>query len=217
MNRPSRRSLVGALLCAAAAPAAAEPVTVGLGQLFPFLENYLKLPAAERSRFVLAYYLTLDGKPGGVKASLVEGARRTPLPVGADGGLQRLPTLAHFHAKAKAELDAPKGRKGGLIMTVEPTLSPAAEMKAAELAAALAQAAAGAKKAAGVLGLAMPKLEQVRFVGAQGGEAVLTDGRRVALALVKGDPVYRPGALKAAASLHFAKVPRRIEIEAIPR
>lgn len=211
--RMSRRALLaGAGAFAAAGPAAAEEAPIDKG--FPYLEQYLKLPAAERDRFALAYYLSRDGKPAaGVKVSIVDGAAHTPVSIGPKGRMERLPTLAQLQSKsAKVVIDAPEGAKLSLTLSVEPTVRPAAEMSAADLAASVAQAARGAKKAAGLIGFAVPKLQKIRIYGGAGGQAVFADGSARPLPVEKGAAVFEPAVLKGAAKLRFTTAPERLVI-----
>ncbi|MBC6980245.1 DUF2987 domain-containing protein [Caulobacter sp. 17J80-11] len=211
--RLSRRALLAGLSAlAVAGPAAAEEAPIDKG--FPYLEQYLKLPAAERDRFALAYYLARDGKPAtGVKVSIVDRAAQTPVPLGPKGRLERLPTLAQLQSKtAKVVIDAPEGAKLALSLSIEPNVRPAAEMNAADLAASVAQAARGAKKAAGLIGFAVPKLQKVRIYGGAGGQAVFADGSARALPVEKGAAVFDPTVLKGAAKLRFTTAPERLVI-----
>lgn len=215
MNQTSRRAfIVAAAATAAAGPALAQAnKSVSCDKVFVFLENYLKIPAAERDRFILAYYLRIDGQPPkGLNAWLGAGAERIPVPIAADGRVQRLPTLAQLKAKTPLVFDVPDSTKFSLSMTIEPVARPAAEMKAADLAAAVAQAAKGAKKAAGLLGAVAPKMESVTFRGVAAGTVVHANGSTSALPLVKGQPVFQPGKLKTAAILKFAKAPAQMMI-----
>ena len=59
--------------------------------MFPYLDAYLKLPAADRSRFRLAYYFRSNGKPLTAPAWLVDGAQRQPLAVRPDGRVESDP------------------------------------------------------------------------------------------------------------------------------
>lgn len=210
MAPPSRRLIVlGAL--ALATPALAAPKVVDAKKVFPYLDAYLKLPPADRSRFRLAYAFGRDGKPLTAAVWLIDGAQRQPVPLRADGRAERLPTLVQID-RAKVQVDVDSSVKMSTNMTIEPTVSPAAELDAKDLAASLAQAQAGMRKALGVMALAMPKLEGVRFHGVASGEIELSDGRRVALPVVGGFPFFTPSAQPNARRLRFPKVPSRIEI-----
>lgn len=211
MSMSRRGLLVGAAAFAVAGPAAAE--TVAIAKAFPFLEAYLKLPPQERNRFTLAYYLTRDGKPAeDLKVWIADGATKTPVPVGPKGKLERLPTLAQLQSKSvKTVFDAPETAKLGINLAVEPTARPAPEMDAAELALAVAQAAKGAKKAAGLVGFAVPKLQKVR-IRAASGQVVFADGRTQALPIEAGSVVFEPAKLKGAVKLRFPAAPERMLI-----
>lgn len=208
----TRRALVASILAFAATPALAEAKkSVEVGKAFPFLENYLKLPAAERSRFTVAYYLKRDGRPAaGLKGAIIMGAARTTLTVQASGKVAPLPTLAHFRGGAKVEFDVPEGTRMSMNLSLEATMRSAAEMSAAELALAVAQSAKGARKAAGLLGVAMPAINAVHFKGVSAGTVVHADGRTTALPVRDGSPVFQPEKLRTAATLRFARAPTQL-------
>ena len=210
MAPPSRRlMMLGAL--ALATPALAAPKVVDAKKVFPYLDAYLKLPPADRSRFRLAYAFGRDGRPLTAAVWLVDGAQRQPVPLRADGRAERLPTLAQLE-RAKVQVDVDSGVKMSISMSIEATVALAADLDARELAAALAQAQGGMKKALGVMALAMPKLEGLRFHGVTGGEIELADGRRLALPVVGGFPFFAPAAQPTARRVRFAKAPSRVEI-----
>ena len=195
MTDVSRRLLLSGLAAAAAFPAMAADKTkvVPLKKLFPYLDAYYALPAASRTRFELVYRTTIVGAgAAGLRVAYVGAGERVAAALGPDGRILRLPSLAMLKGGYKAELIAPDGAKVSLDMQVEPSLRPAAEMDARELAAAVRQAADGVRKSAGVFGFAAPKMERVVFRGGQGGVLVTAAGRTAPLAVVKGSPVFDP-------------------------
>ena len=212
----TRRALLASAAALAATPAvAAANKTVEVGKAFGYLENYWKLPAAERSRFVPAYYLMRDGKPAtGLKAVIVHGAVRTPVNISARGRVTPLPTLAQIRAKAKLEIEVPASTKFSMTMAIEPALRPAAEMSASDLALAVAQASKGAKKVAGLMSLAAPTLDRIVFQGVTAGTVVHTDGRSTALPLMGTKPYFAPAKLKTAKTLRFDRAPYQMVVGA---
>jgi hypothetical protein len=143
----------------------------------------------------------------------VDGADRAPITAGPGGRVERLPTLAQLSAKRPLVFEGlPSTAKIGVSLSIEPTLRPAAELPAAELAAAVAQAGRGAKKAAGLMRVAVPKMEGVRLVGAQGAEAVMADGRAVPLPVEKGAPVFRPSQHPTAQLIRSRTPPWQLQI-----
>jgi hypothetical protein len=191
MTGSRRAVLLGLAAAIAAAPAAAAGKQVDAKKVFPYLDAYLKLPAADRSRFRLAYYFRRDGKPLAAPVWLVDGAARSPIPLRADGFAERLPSLAQID-RAKVEVEVEEGAKLGVSMEMEPTLAPAAMLDARELAAAFAQCETGTKKALGILAMAAPKLKGMVFHGVPSGEVEFADGRRAPLPMVNGRPVFSP-------------------------
>ncbi len=214
MSAPTRRLMLGAALSLVAAlPALAAEKLIEAGQVFKYLDVYLKIPAAERTHFVVAYYLTVGGKPvTGVHVSLISGGVRTPVPIGADGRVLRLPTLRELQTHAQMAFDVAPTTKFGLRLGVEPLVRPALDLDAAYLTFAVAQAQAGVKKAGGLIGFMIPNMERVWLPGAEGAEVVYADGRRARLPVVKGMAVFDPSAWRGARTLHFTRAPTRLDI-----
>jgi hypothetical protein len=209
-----RRALIGtavAALAAGPALAAAPPETAPAKKLFPFLDLYLGIPAADRSRFVMAYYLRQNGKAAvGVSLTLISaGGARTPIPVGADGRLLKTPGLADLKDGQVAIAKTDPAARFSLSMEMQPTTRMDETVPAAEVAAAIAQCRAAIKARAGVIGFAAPKIEQVVFAGVGAGSAVMGDGRTAPLPLYKGMPAYNPATLPNVVNLKFAKAPTR--------
>ena len=212
MGHASRRTvLAGASALACVSPAWAADKVVDPKKVFSYLDAYLKLPGAERSRFKINYYLHIGPQPLTAPVWLVEGAKRTPIPLRADGRVDRLPTLAQLDS-AKVQFGVEEGTKLGCTVGIQTMAPPAAEMDAREVAAALSQAAVGVKKAAGIMAMAMPKLSQVSFPGAPSGEVVMADGKRVPLPLLKGVPSFNPSDFPSAKTLRFPKAPLKTDM-----
>ena len=98
------------------------------------------------------------------------------------------------------------------MLGVEPLVAPAADLDARELAAAIAQAAVGSRKAVGIMAMAMPKLTNVGFVGVPAGEVEFADGHRATLPLVKGVPTFTPGDMPNARRIRLPAVPRKLDM-----
>ena len=212
MDHASRRTiLAGAFALVAVSPAAASDKLVDPKKVFPYYEAYLKLPAAERSRFKTTYTFHIGPQPLTAPIWLVEGDKRTQLPLAPDGQVLRLPTLAQLQT-AKLQAGVPEGTKLGCTIGIEPLMRPAAEMDAREVAASLAQAAVGVKKAAGLMAMAMPKLTQVSFLGVPFGEVVTADGKRTPLPVLKGAPSFNPSDFPGARTLRFPKAPTKLDM-----
>jgi hypothetical protein len=182
-------------------------------EVFPYWEHFLRIPAADRSRFQLAYYISADGKPlTGVDVYAADGGRREPIAMGAEGRA-RPPSIEFFRSKtAVIEAPAASGRKVGVNMVLQATAASAQELDAAEMVATLAQANAGIRKAAGPIGLVAPKMGRTIFVGALGGEGIAADGRRVRLPMVGNSPYFQPAALPGVRRLVLNKAPTRIAL-----
>lgn len=204
-----------ALTLSGAGAARAETKDVPCTDIFPFLLNYLNLPAAERTHFRLAYRLSVTGaRLSDVKLVLKHNGE-TPLGVAADNTLTPLPPVAALKAKAPVTVTRPDGSKIGLNLLIAAALPPATAYAAPDLKKAVDQAHAGAKKAAGVMSLAVPNLDRIVFVGASSGQAVAADGKAAALPKTRdGHPVFEPAAHSTAARVTLDKTPTLLRIDA---
>lgn len=219
-RRAGLAMVVGALAAggvAAQEKAAAPPP---LKSVFKYLDAYLKIPAADRDKFTLAYYMRAPGgggPPPGVRLYAVSGGQRTPLSVAANGRVEH-PSLAMLNSKATFAVDKPSPNvKLNFNMALEPTARPATQMNAAELASAVDQSNRGIRKAAGVIGLVAPKMASVRGVGGGSGEVVLADGKRAPLPVIGGAPTFMPASFPGARTVVFATTPSRLELAPAPK
>lgn len=218
MTFPSRRlALAGAFaaLIPALIPAVAhaDERTVPLTKGFPYLKEYWALPPGERSHFVLAYYVELDGRiANGVTAAILDGAQRTALSFDALGKITPLPGADLMRRDAQLRVVWPAGHKMAVNMRLEPTARPATVLSAPDLALAVAQGAKALKKVAGPLGLVVPRLTKVGLFGAPRGEAVSADGTAVALPQKDGALYFVPADHPRATSLRLAGAPSRLQL-----
>jgi len=211
MNLRFKGHLLAAVAAAVAisGPARAADKVVELKKVFPYLEAYQSLPAAERSRFAPTYVFRQEGRPLAAPMWILEGATRTPLTL-AEGRPERLPTAAQL-ASGKLQVGVDEKTKISISLGMVPTLAPAAEMDARELSAAVAQAAAGVRQIAGPMGFMVPKVKSVAFYGVSSGEARFADGRRTPLPVEKGTPVFDPARMSGAVAVRFPQAPSRLE------
>jgi len=211
----TRRGLILTAAALAVAPGAAladdkKKPGPPVRKVFPYYDLYLGIPAAERSRFVMAYYLKVNGKPatGQNLFVVMPGGARTLLTQASDGRITRMPTLAELK---DGVLDADKKSptdKFSLSMEMQPVVRLGETMATADLHAAIEQCNTAIRKRAGVVGFAVPKMEQVLFAGAGSGEAIA--GTRVSpLPAFKAYVAFKPADHAGAQSLKFGKAPVR--------
>jgi len=211
MSALKARLLAAALLAAIATPALAEKIGPA-AKAFPYLEKFLKVPAGERARVRLGYTLSLNDKPlANLKATLIEAnGARTPLPVNASGAFERLPTLAQLEGGAKLALDLPEDAKVGTTLNFATQLNPATDYDTRDLTATVTEANTVISRAAGPMGMLLPKMTGIAFVKAAGGVAVFADGRTQPLPLIKETPYFRPENFKGAVRVKLTKSPTKV-------
>ena len=210
-----RGPIFAAVLALTAAGAAmAQERLVDADKVFPLLDKYYATPPADRSLLAIRYNVLRDGKPApDFHAFLVVAGKRTPIPVTADGKVERLPTPAEFTAHAQVAIDAPPTAKFSNRLSLDTAIPPAPEVSATTCAQAIVQANDAMRRAAGVMAMLAPKVKAVTFVGAGSGVAVLADGKTVPLPLIGGAPAYDPDAIKGARTIRLARAPSLISLE----
>lgn len=216
LNRRVAASVLVSLALASAIPSAAQAADGKIApatKVFSFLEAFLKVPPAERSRIKLTYALMRDGKRAtGVKATLVEAnGTRTPLPIDGEGRFERTPTLAQLQAKAQVGFDVPADAKLGSTMLLDPTLKPAAEYDVRELVATVEESNKAIRKAAGPMALMAPQMDGLKFLAADSGVAIFSNGSSKPLPASAGGVVFEPGQFKGASRVRLAKTPTAVD------
>ena len=193
---------------------AAEKPAIKLDKVFPYLEQYLAIPAAERNRFSMTYIFLMNGKPAaGLKAVVLEAdGRRVPITFGPTGRASPLPTLNQLRT-AKFIVDVAPDSKMGVNMEMLPSMAAAKEISAKEAELSITQVNAGIGKAAGALRFVAPKMSGMSFVGAGQGVARLANGQETPLPLEKGTPFYDPSVTKGAVTIILAKVPTKLDFK----
>ena len=212
----SRRALLAGLALLALAPLAlanvsaahAEERRVPAKKVFPYLDAYLRIPPAGRSRFTLGYQFKA-ARPDGLW--LIDGETRTPLPITPDGRIARLPTAAQID-RAQVLVAGPPKTRYAIALNIEPLLASAPDLDAATLTAAVSQAAAAIKAFAGPLRFVLPRPDAVSFPGALGGEVIYADGRHAPLPLDKGVARFAPADHPGARLVRFKAAPGRLVI-----
>ena len=212
--------MAGLLASAAAtAPglALASVKSLKLSKAFPFLDIYLGLAPAQHSRFNMVYYAYRDGHPAAdTRMTIIQpNGSRVPVPVGPDGRVLRLPTLAELKSDAKLEIEAPAGSKFGMSPELHPNMEPSPHPDPAALIASLAQVNAVVASMTGLFSFAAPKMAVAYFYGAASGQAELANGHSVPLPISKAKflpatPFFEPAGLVGARGLALAKAPSRI-------
>ncbi len=216
MSLPTRRSALALAAAAVAVPgmAVAESRTGRLRDGFPYLREYYAIPAAERSAFVTAYYVELDGRPAtGVSATIIRGERRTPVTLGPLGRITQLPSAQELASDARLEVTWPTGRRLSVNMRLEPSVRPSTHHPAFELINAVEQASRGVRRVLGIMGMAAPRLTRVAAIGASSGEVQMPpSGDFHVLPIRDGAPSFAPAMFPGAQAVNFRRTPVRLQI-----
>lgn len=214
-----RRRLLAVLATGLAAPrlAFADGVRrIPLAKAFRYLDAYLGLAPALRSRFHLVFRALRNERPApDLKAAIVlPGAGAMPLTLDPQGEVTRLPTLGELKSNAVLEVDS--GGQFRFATEIRPDVAPATSIDAGQLALALGQANNAIAQMAGPFDIVAPRLDVILFPDAGSGRALLADGRVAQLpttGVVKAlgvVPYYEPDALPGARMLSLARAPSRI-------
>ena len=217
-----RRDLLAFIAAAVAAPlpALADDQRVALAKAFPMLEQYLGVPAAERSRFYLSYRAVRDKRPtSDAHGAIVAGGAAVPLAFDHAGFVTHLPSLAELKSNADLVMT---GAPFKLQLEARCAIAPSTHIDPNELAAALAQANAAVAKIAGPMAAIIPKLTAAFFPDAGGGHALFADGHQAPLAVFNAPalgpvPFFEPGKAAGAKAVLLTKAPSRILLGGHPK
>ncbi len=216
---------IAASLMATGAAGAEKSKAIPSPSLFPYLDTYLDLPANTRDRYHLSYVVGTQGaRTSDVHMTLNRPSGNVPLTIAADGEILPQPTLADLKAKTPVTIQAPDGSRFGISLRVAATIDLAKTYDTAPLKASIEQARAGAKKAAGLLAMAVPDFQTACFAGVMSGTATLANGKTVVLPGIKqagdvpvGTPCFTPAAMPDARTITLDRAPRVIYIQARPK
>ncbi|CAN5240533.1 hypothetical protein BH09PSE2_BH09PSE2_15870 [soil metagenome] len=163
-------------LAQAPAAAAAEGKSVGATKAFRYLDKFLEVPASQRSKIRVNFYLKRDGRAAvGLHPVLVDGDQRTPLPLSASGRFERLPTLDQLRRKPTLVIDAPADAKLSNKVEIEAEVKRGTEIDAAEVTEAIRQVGGVVRSTVGALAVLMPAV-RASFPGAGSGVAINASG-----------------------------------------
>lgn len=184
--------------------------SIEVKKVFGYYDIYLRLPPRDRDGFRLSY--VLKAKDGGVRPEFtyVLGNQRTPVQVAPNGKILTLPD-ANMFANGRVEIAAGQP-SGSITMDLEAIVPLSRSMSVAEASNPVIDYAAAVGRA-GPLSILAPRLPAVLFKGGSGGQAIFSDGRRVALPVVSGGARFQPGgpAMRGAVSLAFITAPTEVE------
>ena len=201
-----------AIAVPAAAQALAEGKSVGATKAFRYLDKFLEVPAAQRSKIRVNFYLLRNGAPAvGLHPVLVDGDVRTPLPLAASGRFELLPTLEQMQRKPQLVVDAPADAKLSNRIEIEAIVNSGPDIDAAEVTAAIRQVGGVVRATVGALAVLMPAV-RASFPGGGSGVAINASGGETPLPVVGGVPVFDPAVQKGAVRLHFTRTPSKVDL-----
>lgn len=210
--------LASVCLSAGASTQAVEREVAPLVRLFPHWQDYLDLPAADRSHFTLAYTI---GSTEGVAIEDIRvwytlGAAEIDLDLAADGLVLNPPGLDTLAASPVAWVNQPAGGMS-VSMSFQARLD-GQEIDRLDTLLALEQANQAMRQVGGVAALFAPSFKSLVFVfegSAPDAWAVHADGRRTPLIVQEDRALYRPTDrdLRDVERLEFGRSPSRVLLE----
>ena len=199
--------------------------TLPAGKVFAYLSNYYSLPPAERAHFRMAYVLfARSGKIDQISLTLTIGAASLPIRADSAGTLSPLPTAQQL--KGDVILTRPDNMPAnayGVGLTFTPSAVLQQTMEAGSLNLSIVETLKGAKKAAGLLSVAVPNFDRIAAFGVNSGQVRLASGEVKSLPVVaaftdkdgqahKARVMYVPADWPTAQSVNFNTVPTRLII-----
>ena len=218
MTSPTHATLVGfsiaalsLVLTAQAQTASGEAVRqVPIKKLFPYYDLYLSLPPQDRDGFYLEYLIQSSGANVRPRMFYALGSARTPVQIDSKGKILNMPDMAMLRqGKVEIPASAPAGR---ITLNLEPVVPLGRTIAASAVSNSVTDYAKAIGRA-GPLSLAIPKLTGIAFKGVPSGQVVFADGRKAALPVEGGKPVFRPtqSSMRGVVSLEFPAVPTYAE------
>ncbi|SDM12033.1 hypothetical protein [Maricaulis salignorans] len=207
-----------ALVSSAAGQADARQVGP-LVRLFPHWQDYLDLPADERSHFTLAYVIaSTRGVPAeDINIWYESGGNETGLALDSTGQVLNPPDLDTLASDPVAWINQPQGGMS-VSLSFQANLEMESEIARLDTLLALEQANRAMRSVGGVASLFAPSFKTLIFVfegPAPDAWAVTADGRRTPLIVQESQAIYRPNDrdLREVDHLVFGRPPARILIE----
>lgn len=183
---------------------------VPVKKLFPYYDLYLSLPPQDRDGFYLEYLIKSEGTNVRPRMVYALGSVRTPIQLDSRGKILTMPDLAMLRqGKVEVPAAAPPGQ---IILNLEPVVPLGRTIPAGVVANSVTDYSKAIGRA-GPLALAIPKLTGIAFKGVSSGQVVFADGRKIALPVEGGAPVFRPNqsAMRGAVNLEFPTAPSQAE------
>ena len=185
---------------------------------FPLLKGFLSLSPQERDRITIIYILKVKhGDIKQVSITLKDNGQSQKLSILSDGRISPLPTLNQIKNGARIKVTGPAGISSALRLRVLAAQPYMQVIDASTLSAGIAQTNKVAKKLAGVLAGAVPKITSAYFSGANQGVVINSDGTQQPLPLspgnsmiAKGTPYFSPQNHPKAVKIRLNAVPSRI-------
>ncbi|WP_417488801.1 hypothetical protein [Maricaulis sp.] len=222
MTRPTQMGaalLMAALLVSSAAGQSVAREVGPLARLFPHWQEYLDLPANDRSHFTLAYAI---GSTGSVPAEEIRiwyenDAGETELVLDPGGQVLNPPDLSVLDADPVAWVNQPQGGMS-VSLSFQASLELGEEINRLDTLLALEQANQAMRRVGGVAALFAPSFKTLVFIfdgAAPEAWAVHADGRRTALIVQESQAIYRPNDrdLRDVEYLVFGHAPARVLLE----
>ena len=209
-------ALAGTTVCAAPA---LPPTTTQNGittqsgaasDAFIGLRDYFNMPESERSQFNVYYTIRIKhADPSLVHVTLTDGSKTSDVHILADGKISPLPTRDELNRGAFITISGPQEAGIAMKLHVYSTQPPGQDYDAAGLSQGIQQSNGAMNRFAGVLAMALKKLDRVYFVGANGG-SVETNGQMHPLPKTDGGndyplgtPYFVPSEMGGATHIHL--------------
>jgi len=221
--------LSAALLTAAVATAALSGVTApalaaqsgmasqsgAADQAFPGLKVYYNMPASQRSQLGVYYIVKIKHvDPSQVQIVLHDGRNNIPLRIESGGRISPMPTREQLNRGDTITISGPADGSYAIKIRPYSTQAPSKLYDAGGLVTGIRQSNSAMSQAAGILAMALPKIDRVYFVGGGDATAVMANGREVPLPETEsqGDypaetPYFVPAEMSGAVKIKLSATP----------
>jgi hypothetical protein len=184
--------------------------TIPAKNFFGYYDKYLSMPAADRDGVNISYSMFV--KSGNLQGlNLVVNGQKTKLNRDNSGKFTKLPSLFEMQNGAVEMIG---DGKGGVNLNAEPNILPARTIDANSINNSIDDLRK-CMKLAGVLALAIPKLEALSFEGVNSANVIFNDGHKIQLN-AKNNKIYikpNQATFKNYVRIEFPNPPSKINFE----
>ena len=177
-------------------------------KLYGFYDKFLELPPQKRDHIRIQYGLVIkEGKLEGL--NLIHNGQKTKIEYDKNGKILTYPS---YDALKHGKVEIIGVKKGGFSIDAIPLIPLSNRISVALISDAISDFHSSLS-VAGPFAVMVPKLNSIKFIGANAAFAVFSDGRKIPITENDRGVVFNPSLAKykGAVSVEFAQTPSNLE------